>query len=537
MASRDQNSNSATGIGSSPPLVSVSSGQASVIAGIRTTQQQKLTPTQDDHPLIPSSPTSTESYALGMNVELAERNSSERLPALNTPTPPTSAPPSGPFPIQKLPKGPAVATGTITQARTLDDLADNFLSNVEQGIEPILRPLPLPHVSSDLERLRILVERRAWGDVLSLSSSMLRGQSSHYASLYSMLINNPENAFQGLDSQQSEVVEIMSLQCHALLKMRHYNELSQEIAKWKFCHHLGGSTPSWVPWSLHLIAASSLQYSEHSRHLAGEALWNIRSAIPDDQARAQLQAEHMLSNMYIRLKDWRMALSCLDRMLPLLKAAAEEEVSSPDAVVLLEKVNRCHILSRQGRVLLQAGAIDEAADIFQEASSTWHDIPSKSALQNHISVQIMSVQLDVNEGLLRFACAKHEEALSFFYKAMTMFRKDVLVVSNRTYRREDWVGPYSIGVQSPHELYSETVNNMALCALYTCRLHESIKLMESLIREDPPAYLTERIAFNLCTLYELSSDSAVAARKKRTLQQIAKRFFLHDIGPESFRSS
>jgi hypothetical protein len=36
-------------------------------------------------------------------------------------------------------------------------------------------------------------------------------------------------------------------------------------------------------------------------------------------------------------------------------------------------------------------------------------------------------------------------------------------------------------------------------------------------------------------LYELGSDNATGVRKKKTLQVIAKRFFLHDIGPESFR--
>lgn len=68
-----------------------------------------------------------------------------------------------------------------------------------------------------------------------------------------------------------------------------------------------------------------------------------------------------------------------------------------------------------------------------------------------------------------------------------------------------------------------------------CRLHDSIAVMESLVREDPTAFLTERIALNLCTLYELSADTSVATRKKQLLQLIAKRFFLHDIGPESFR--
>jgi hypothetical protein len=37
------------------------------------------------------------------------------------------------------------------------------------------------------------------------------------------------------------------------------------------------------------------------------------------------------------------------------------------------------------------------------------------------------------------------------------------------------------------------------------------------------------------TLYELSSDAATSTRKKRVLQVIAKRFFLHDIGAECFR--
>ena len=59
--------------------------------------------------------------------------------------------------------------------------------------------------------------------------------------------------------------------------------------------------------------------------------------------------------------------------------------------------------------------------------------------------------------------------------------------------------------------------------------------MERLIRHNPSESLTERSALNLCTLYELSADAASATRKKRTLQLIAKRFFLHDIGPESFR--
>ena len=79
------------------------------------------------------------------------------------------------------------------------------------------------------------------------------------------------------------------------------------------------------------------------------------------------------------------------------------------------------------------------------------------------------------------------------------------------------------------------LNNLALCALYTCRMRDAVNMMEALVREDPTKYLTEVMVFNLCTLYELGSDNATSERKKRVLQSIAKRFTLHDIGPENFR--
>ena len=88
---------------------------------------------------------------------------------------------------------------------------------------------------------------------------------------------------------------------------------------------------------------------------------------------------------------------------------------------------------------------------------------------------------------------------------------------------------------SRDDLYSECVNNMALAALYTCRLADALQFMESLIRENVTAHLTSRVALNLCTLYELASESATSARQKRVLQMVAQRYSLHDIPAESFR--
>ena len=86
-------------------------------------------------------------------------------------------------------------------------------------------------------------------------------------------------------------------------------------------------------------------------------------------------------------------------------------------------------------------------------------------------------------------------------------------------------------------LISHCLNNLALCALYNCRYTDAVNMMESLVREGPSLFLTERLAFNLCTLYELGSDAPASDRKKRVLQVISKRFFLHDIGSECFRVS
>ena len=66
-------------------------------------------------------------------------------------------------------------------------------------------------------------------------------------------------------------------------------------------------------------------------------------------------------------------------------------------------------------------------------------------------------------------------------------------------------------------------------------MRSAVQELEGLIREDPCVYLTEGMAFNLCTLYELGFDGEECSRKKKLLQRVAKRFSLHDISVESFR--
>ena len=232
---------------------------------------------------------------------------------------------------------------------------------------------------------------------------------------------------------------------------------------------------------------------------------------------------------------------CLERILPALQEATKQElsftsISSTNATKILETAYRTEALSVQGRVLLQAGAIGAASELFQDANTDWTqsraDYGNETEAESHTVVQHIPAQLLVNEGLLCFAYSNYDQAIDCFKKATDVLRSCGLTP---VYKREEWVGPSVVGVAPHANLFSECINNMALCALYTCRMREAVSLLESLVREDPTAFLMERVAFNLCTLYELGSDSTASARKKRVLQLVAKRFFLHDIGPESFR--
>jgi hypothetical protein len=92
-----------------------------------------------------------------------------------------------------------------------------------------------------------------------------------------------------------------------------------------------------------------------------------------------------------------------------------------------------------------------------------------------------------------------------------------------------------LGFDADSSLTVESLNNLSLCLLYSGNMRLAVQELEGLVREDPTLYLTEGMAFNMCTLYELGSDGEECTRRKKILQRVAKRFFLHDVGVESFR--
>lgn len=263
-----------SGLGRSTPLVTFSN----VHSGIRTVTSERMAPVSagSDHPLAGPGPVPTNHHPRA-SVELSPQVTPSPKPAalaLAIASPPPPPPPVPAMTRTTPPKAAAQATApTVAKllppavkkppAISLDEMADEFLSQpsprTEAGLPPLLKPTPLPKGESGIVRLRTLVVRRAWGDVMQVCADMLRGATSPYTPLYASLVRH--DALEEEEQQQQQVppqamrdetIEILTWECHAWLHLRRYAELGREIDRWNFLSHNDSSatSPSWVPWSL-----------------------------------------------------------------------------------------------------------------------------------------------------------------------------------------------------------------------------------------------------------------------------------------------
>jgi hypothetical protein len=184
--------------------------------------------------------------------------------------------------------GGGVETSVSPSSKSLDALADDFLSSKPPPI--LLSPNPLPRGEAGIVRLRTLVERRAWGDVLKLASTLLSNNgnnstsnsssssssksssssmSRQYSKVYASLLlreheqeqhnNNDDNDNNNNNNNndvppniRQDTVEIMILQCNAWLMLRRYTDLSKEVERWNFLtqNDTTAKSPEWIPWSI-----------------------------------------------------------------------------------------------------------------------------------------------------------------------------------------------------------------------------------------------------------------------------------------------
>jgi len=296
-----------------------------------------------------------------------------------------------------------------------------------------------------------------------------------------------------------------------------------------------------------ILAGQSKDYAagEQKQNQATDILCHLREDILEGSWIASLDGA--LANCYIRAEEWRLALGAIDRMMDSLPTVAKAQVQNllgvdnPELSKLWTKAYRAELLSREGRIFLQIGGLDEAKQLFAAAKTCWTSmksltipLPEALAKRNTTLQVVTESMLEINDGLVHFSESNYEQALEAFGGATEILKLHAGGFTS-SYQKDEWLGPSIAGCQTTSMLYHEAVNNSSLCHLYACRMDEAVDTLEQLVREEPAQFLTERVAFNLCTLYELGSDAAIATRKKRVLQLLAKRFFLHDIGPESFR--
>lgn len=329
--------------------------------------------------------------------------------------------------------------------------------------------------------------------------------------------------------------------------------------------------PSWVPFGLRLLAVEQLQHSEgHDRAI--DILFDVRDRTvrtgywgSSGMETWTFSVDNLLANVAMRKGDWRLALRSLENI---CQAIDSDEVATREVdcwcgsdnigehersmmVDIVKESARVEIVSRQLRVLLQCGAINAAeqvqnavrssADRVQELVSRtqiFNDSTARNATarmcQEYALVRQVPLRQGLNEGLLAFSLAKYDDAANKFRESLNQQRSLPSSSSLPCLTWKDLSSP-TLGFNSESSLTIECLNNLSLCLLYSGNMRAAVNELEGLVRADPTQYLTEGIAFNLCTMYELGSDGQECTRKKKLLQRLAKRFFLHDVDKESFR--
>jgi hypothetical protein len=272
------------GLGHSTPLVTIPSPGSIITHGISV-------PAGDNHPLAAMEKPVVVMTAGGAGIAAVARPPTRS----SAPTPIPPAVPQAVPPVRSLSNTPSTTTTTTTgnhpmaqvvptpvsPTKSLEALADQFLAESSYrtehfGLPPLLRPISLPQ-EEPIQRLRTLVDRRAWGDVLKVSTTLLTDTNDPHAAVYASLVEWPattttatsmdssgsdvppthqqdvaaENASFTPELQQ-ETVEILALKCHAWLKLRRYQDLSAEVERWNFVqdNDATAESPAWIPWSL-----------------------------------------------------------------------------------------------------------------------------------------------------------------------------------------------------------------------------------------------------------------------------------------------
>lgn len=478
---------------------------------------------------------------------------------------------------------PTILSSSTTSPSTQEEAVDSFLRG-NYSDTPLLgcdppghsspRHLP-PTTRSVLERCVAMASMRAWGDVLRLTNDALLGldMDDGVAGCYSKMITLSSTYFrpEANDDKHRETCELILLRFTSQLKLRRYVNLGKDVEALGLLMSCCAVIPSWVPLGARIFAAQQIHYTDRPSR-ATDVMFTIRYQAAWEEhwsAEGTAAIDNSLVNAFVRKREWRLALRSLDQMMDGLGIGAIKEVewwctqTSSSGEIVSDKersqmkeviVSAAHLelLSRQFLILLQSGAISAADEIqnsicrYATKFNSQVDTSNMTALIHMVKGSALTrqvfVRLWLNKGLLLFSRHNYSEAAKCFRDALEQQRQlDPICFSSLlpSYPMgcltwNDLTSPM-LGFDAEQSMTVECLNNLSLCHLYSGNMAFSVQELEGLIREDPCLYLTEALAFNMCTLYELGLDGEECTRKKLLLQRVAKRFLLHDVSIESFR--
>lgn len=526
---------------------------------------------------------------------------------------PRQAPPPPPPAIQK--QNPQKLYEDIPlspEEFSLEKETDFFLSG------HLTKPEPLPSIESGQALLRIqtLASRRAWGDVMHLTGEYL--QNSPYSVFEKELVNcdtvfaydekddeGKEDDDEHKQKLQAETNHLIFYRLYSMLKLRRYADLGREIERFNLVEFQYPYTspknnkvkeqgqddgeeeedseaisflPKWVSFGLKLLAAQSLQYTDKPQRCI-DVLHSLEKDLLKNQYKNSAFSRKWLpriyvavSNAFLRLQEWRMALSALDKLYDMLSVSTtlydmldmeqnnqyfeneEEKEDYNELQSILTNASEIEIRTRQIRIFLQLGGIDQAQQLHESVLQNYEDFQKLYLSFDSLTKQWMNpssfilvhqipTHISLNSGLIDFAYGNYQKAMQNFSEALVSMQQAQKKISG--YSMDEQKSSYCVhnflsssvflSLDPDMHVMTHCVNNLGLCSLYLNQVDYAISVMETLIKENPTMYLTEVLVFNLCTLYELVYDPDKCTQEKKVLQSVAKRFYLHDVGGENFR--
>lgn len=443
-----------------------------------------------------------------------------------------------------------------------------------------------PSSSSQLLiRLWHLCHRRAWSDVLQVSNELLLSttNATPYSAVYQTVFVVSPGIVQTAvetDSVSNEVLEatceILAWRWKAFLQLRRKTDLKRDLDHVQHSFLSSSSDQTKIPSLMRIYFAQTMalidtttaqHHDDHKDDDDDDDGYNeydyLYQLLEQYQHEPYLVAKLHLIFVQLHLSSTTNFPMAIHHIQALFQHLQQQQQDMDDS---LWKRLQFEIHSLHGHVLLQMGSTDKASQIFHLCSTL---IPSEE-----------QVRIQMQTGLLQFANLNYTVAFQEFSQALQTLQQqyreqqqlDTTASTKIVYPliinvMNDWTTLFSslsptsttatpiisksatqtaesddniimtmMHNSSFDKLFSSCCNNLALTALYTCRLSLAIQTLEDLVRTNPTFFLTSTVAFNLCTLYELGHDTPVSERKKKILKLIAKRFYLHDLGDKtSFR--